>query len=586
MLKNNKKSVGLALFFICVMAMLALVIWANKAVQFSQLLLNDEYLITFKTVKHLLHPQSLQDFWAWISVKGFSSYGRFMYYVSAIFSYFPEKIWGEAGQIFATRMLFSTVLLASNIIFSVNFVKSWTNRILMFMILSTMPYSSYYLSMPKPESWQMLAYALFFIFWYKKLAQFGWWYFFLGFVFGAKVSALPVIFVIICISLWVNRSSMLKSIPRILEAFCYGLFGFLINAPQFYPIIGITIIGVISINYSVKYFPPIFSTIVGVIFFVLVLLLFKYQIGTIRLWLNDLHGPYLWANLYHLSLSDHVKYILQVWLSLPKWWLGILLWPFLGISYGCFIMLLHRKRPQDSQWPLIVAIGLSGLLLNIILIFKMTGILRFYLYPGTYLFIVSFIVLYDQTYMLLNRQIQNLIFACLFMVMTFWFMASYELLPAWRPFVGFDFSFKGHAYRLSCGRDIEAHNSKRKKEIIFLTNFLNGLSIDQHFQVVLSPTYVLLPDTERYNVRYSYWQDYTYFDEMDEVMVILQSELSTPPHISLPSQYPVWEKFISDYKRLVVDKDQKSDLPQYYERVQTLPNGYEILVLRKNKGGN
>jgi hypothetical protein len=123
---------------------------------------------------------------------GDQRYGRIIYLIGAAIAYFPEKFWGETGQIIATRFLFSSTLFFSYLLFAYVFLKENISRIILFLLLMAIPTTAYYSTMPKPEPFLFLFFAIFCYFYFLKMAGSGY-FIFLGLAYGCKVSLLIVV---------------------------------------------------------------------------------------------------------------------------------------------------------------------------------------------------------------------------------------------------------------------------------------------------------------------------------------------------------------------------------------------------------
>lgn len=123
---------------------------------------------------------------------GDQRYGRIVYLFGALFAYFPEKFWGESGQIIATRFLFSSTLFVSYLLLIHVFIKDNLFRIVLFLLVMAIPTTAYYSTMPKPEPFLLLFFSIFCYFYFKKKSG-SWHFILLGLAFGCKVSLLLVV---------------------------------------------------------------------------------------------------------------------------------------------------------------------------------------------------------------------------------------------------------------------------------------------------------------------------------------------------------------------------------------------------------
>jgi hypothetical protein len=155
---------------------------------FSQFM--DEQIF-YDAIQSILNSNNFIDACANYAV-GDQRYGRIIYLIGAVFAYFPEKFWGESGQIIATRFLFSSALFLSYLLLIHVFIKEKMLRIILFLLLIAIPTTAYYSTMPKPEPFLLLFFSIFCYFYFKK--KLGNSHFILlGLAFGCKVSLLLVV---------------------------------------------------------------------------------------------------------------------------------------------------------------------------------------------------------------------------------------------------------------------------------------------------------------------------------------------------------------------------------------------------------
>lgn len=196
---------GAAVIYFTVLAILANVdLSAGRHVLFM-----DEH-ITFDGVAKILHAQSPDELLYQVLDGKEHRYGRILWNVSALFSYFPERLFGVTGQIVATRMVQYGALLTAYLLLANTFLKSWLFRALGLLLLLALPTTDYYATMPKPEPLQLLFIALFLWRAQRNDYAFGYYWLFLGLAFGAKISSLTIIplFALLgIVVLFLNRKS-------------------------------------------------------------------------------------------------------------------------------------------------------------------------------------------------------------------------------------------------------------------------------------------------------------------------------------------------------------------------------------------
>lgn len=166
---------------------------------------------------------------------GDQRYGRVIYLIGAIFAYFPEKFWGESGQIIATRFLFSSVLFLSYLLLIRVFIKDNLFRIILFLMLIAIPTTAYYSTMPKPEPFLLLFFSIFCYFYFKKKSG-NWHFILLGLAFGCKVSLLLVVGLIFLfeselLHVWPIRFNLINLWNKVKLKFLFFFIGLGIAVP-------------------------------------------------------------------------------------------------------------------------------------------------------------------------------------------------------------------------------------------------------------------------------------------------------------------------------------------------------------------
>lgn len=164
------------LFLIACVAVLVfyvrLAILANSDLAAGRFVLFMDERITFDGVKNILHPTDLEQFFYSIFDGGDHRYGRSLWNSVAIFSAIPEKIFGASGQIVATRILQVILIISSYCVIAFGILRSWFLRFVLLFVMLTIPYSDYYVTMPKPEPLQLLFLTIFSYFFCKKKCVF------------------------------------------------------------------------------------------------------------------------------------------------------------------------------------------------------------------------------------------------------------------------------------------------------------------------------------------------------------------------------------------------------------------------------
>jgi hypothetical protein len=107
--------------------------------------------ITFDGVRQILNPQNPLMFIYAIADGGDQRYGRLLWNISAVFAFFPEKVFGESGQIVSTRMLSVVLIVIAAGMLAKTFTESAISFFIVYSTILALPFISYYSTMPKPE---------------------------------------------------------------------------------------------------------------------------------------------------------------------------------------------------------------------------------------------------------------------------------------------------------------------------------------------------------------------------------------------------------------------------------------------------
>lgn len=201
--------------------------------------------ITFGGVHHILHPESFDKFMWSITDGDDHRYGRILWNSIAVAAYIPSIFFGDVGQLFAGRMLQVALLISSFIVFAHTFIESKLLRIGLIFILAVMPFTTYFMTMPKPEPIMIFCLSLFFYF-YKtnNLEKARPYWILLGMAFGSKISILPAIPVLLFAASY-NKILARKPIETLRALFLtliYIFIGFCLAIPMFIKASGIVII--------------------------------------------------------------------------------------------------------------------------------------------------------------------------------------------------------------------------------------------------------------------------------------------------------------------------------------------------------
>ncbi len=340
---------------------------------FSQFM--DEQIF-YDAIKSILNSNNISEVFSNYAF-GDQRYGRIIYLIGAFFAYFPEKFWGESGQIIATRFLFSSTLILSYVLFAYVFLRENMFRIILFLLLLAIPTTAYYSTMPKPEPYLFLFFAVFCYFYFLKKSQ-SWFFVFLGLAFGCKVSLLLVVGLI-----FIMESELFRVWPinfnliKLWKLIRFKLFYFLMGLGIAVPILPLSIIqpsgirsylGATLFNTSHGADNPsisIFSWIRGIIFdwiqappmftiavFILILLPIIYML--VINFRQQLRPPFK----FHFALIVALISIFSILFLVKRLWYMYLLFglifSLIALMTSIELMMAESKRHRYFGWSVLL----------------------------------------------------------------------------------------------------------------------------------------------------------------------------------------------------------------------------------------
>ncbi|WP_144306246.1 hypothetical protein [Oceanidesulfovibrio marinus] len=174
---------------------LALMVWANIDFLVPHAIFMDEQL-TFDGIKKIHASQSVH-----LLIENIASddqrYGRVHWYIPALITMPFARYIGDSGILLFTRILSALYLVLGCIVLSRVFIKNRVRRYLCAAVLLYIPFTPYYMTMPKPEPLLVLLLGVFFWLVSSRPGRPKLWAFLvLGVAWGTKISALP--FVLFC----------------------------------------------------------------------------------------------------------------------------------------------------------------------------------------------------------------------------------------------------------------------------------------------------------------------------------------------------------------------------------------------------
>ncbi|ATC64730.1 hypothetical protein CMV30_12590 [Nibricoccus aquaticus] len=208
--------------------------YANSDLIVGRPFLFMDEMIPFDGVKRILTAPDSEQFWWAVSDGGDHRYGRIFYNATALISSIPYRIWGDAGLIVAMRSAQVVFLLGSYVLLCLTLLRSWQGRFVALVVLTSLPFTDYYLTQPKPEPLQMLFLAVFLALAVRRQYGFGWHWLFLGLTFGTKISALPLCAAAGLLAVLQTRESPLKHIRAGVQAAFAFVFGWCLAVPMLF----------------------------------------------------------------------------------------------------------------------------------------------------------------------------------------------------------------------------------------------------------------------------------------------------------------------------------------------------------------
>lgn len=196
--------------------LLLLILWANWGFSAGRYLLFMDELVSFDGVRAFYTRQAWKEWYELITVGGDVRYGRIFWYFPALLAALPTVLWGAKAQIIVTRLIVAVLQLCSFYLLVSTFIKSKTVQYISLLFLLVLPFTPYYMTMPKPEPYVLLFLTVFLLIWTQMPSKRRMAFFCLGVAFGAKVSVLP--FMLYFFLLYVVFEALKKSVKSIINA--------------------------------------------------------------------------------------------------------------------------------------------------------------------------------------------------------------------------------------------------------------------------------------------------------------------------------------------------------------------------------
>jgi hypothetical protein len=350
----------------------------------SYMLFMDEKII-FDGVARILHPNSLTGFFQNVIDGGDQRYGRILWNLAALVSFVPERIFGESGQIVATRMLMSFMVGVGMIILISALIQNKSLRIIALASGLIAPFTLYYSSMPKPEPILILSLALFVRFHKQYNFERNFYWIFLGIFLGAKISSLPYFISILAFIVFDrNKHKIIKRIKIILP---WILIGFAISVPSLGILCLITILVVSSFekkpNNKRAKISLVLALIISAIFFRTNI--YHYLNWTI---FGSAHG----SDNSQINFTSWLKFIVDTWFAHVTLFVVTFIAPFLvWMSYST-----SQIRESILRDRLINGLFWGSLFSVLLIIIDVKRLWGMYLWISYYILLVIILVILEK----------------------------------------------------------------------------------------------------------------------------------------------------------------------------------------------
>ena len=294
--------------YILISVHLFITLIANRDLRSGSYMLFMDEKIIFDGVVKILHPTSLMVFVQSVIDGGDQRYGRILWNLAALVSFVPEKIFGEPGQIVATRMLMSFMVGLGLFILASSIIQNRILRIIALFSGLIAPFTLYYSSMPKPEPILIISLALFVKFYKEYYFERNFYWIFLGIFLGAKISSLPYfIFILAFILFDKNKHEIIK---RLRIVFPWILVGFAISVPSLSILCIITILVILLFGKNLK---SNYMKIASVIALAISLIFFRKNIYHYLNWtiFGSAHG----SDDSQVNFTSWLQFIMDTWFT-------------------------------------------------------------------------------------------------------------------------------------------------------------------------------------------------------------------------------------------------------------------------------
>jgi hypothetical protein len=564
-----------------------LVIKANANLTDGRFALFMDERITFDGVRRILHADSFGDGLRMILRGDDQRYGRSLWNSLALFAFVPDFLWGEKAQIIAGRMTQVFLLFSAFFILAFAFIKDWMLRLLLLAALLAMPYTDYYMSMPKPEPLQLLFFAAFLYFYRKADFGFGRHWLFLGLAFGTKIAALPAVLLFIFLSglLEARKKNNLVS-DRSHIYICsikFFVIGFAIAVPLFLPAVAIAYVLHWSCQRLASRYgkSPAFNIWKWLFIGGSAVLVARTAKTPFFLWfdstfMNTAHG----GDSSDINFFSWIEYFFNGWMVAPQWFVLLLFAAAATLASVYALPFLTRYSLSNKPPPVGLILIVCGIGLNLAIFVGAHRLWGFYLFPGTVLALTGVVAILDdrasgsggEYAVMRSAAMRYSAYAtgCLLLVLIvlWWAPAALKELDI-----------------LSRRTDQTVY---KKNDLSYrqTLNFLNAYSgeIGKRLHVVYDPNLFPPNKSPAFDIT-EFWGPLNNWDMGQDVIAFGASHGPDGPGVPVSS--PEHEAYLQEraaYAKYVIGKGESCLREKCFERVLTLQNGGEILVLKKAAG--
>jgi hypothetical protein len=531
--------------------------------------------ITFDGVKNILHPEGIQNFLWSIFNGGDQRYGRSLWNSLGLISVVPESIWGDSGQILASRTLQSLLILASSLIFAFGLLRNWILRFVLVAAVLSIPYSAYYSTIPKPEALQVFFIALFCLFYIRRNLAFGWYWIFAGLAFGTKISTLPLLAIVFFGSLLSQRQSIrdLNFKKSLKTAVVYFASGLGIAVPILMLPISLMILGEILLDRLVCK-GRLSTRAAMVVRFLGLIAIYFVSRKFLRLWventfLNTAHGADQ-ASIHFYSWCSYFLY--ELFIAPPP--LTILFLITMLVFGLAFIFILLQQAECNPKKIGALAIAIAGMVLNISIFIGVHRLWGMYLFSGTVVLLVGLMMMADQSLSSIYKNRFNLVLKFLGASLAIELLIISLVFWVPRQYIEYE--------KLSTRtQSIEFINqyASFKKTIEFINDY--QIKAGKTIRVAYSPS-LFEPVSNKDSVIEEFWGPYVNWVNVPDLLIFHID--NTPRGNPRPLDSPEHPNYLIEqggYALHVADDGKTCSLSPCFERKIILPNGGEILQLKK-----